>query len=348
MKGLILAAGRGSRLLPISANRPKPALPVAGVPILARAVQALRDAGVGQIAVVTSAASEADLRDVTQDSGPLTFIRQDEALGTGHAVLAARAFLGDSPAVLYLGDNLFEDSLKPLLDALPGAQAVIGVKRVRNPQAYGVAVVEGGLLVRLEEKPRRPPSDLAACGVFAFQPQLLDHVAELLPSERGEIEFPQALTRLLERGGQVRVVEFSGFWSDAGTPADLLTANAHYLSRLVGRVSAPVHDTRITEAGGPVVIESGAAVRGSDLIGPLWIGPHARVHNARLGPFVSVGAHARIEGATLGNVLVDEFTRILSPGGPITRAIIGRHALVTAPTDTGPQLVIGDGSIMRC
>jgi glucose-1-phosphate thymidylyltransferase len=97
-----------------------------------------------------------------------------------------------------------------------------------------------------------------------------------------------------------------------------------------------------------VVIESGAAVRGSDLIGPLWIGPHARVHNARLGPFVSVGAHARIEGATLGNVLVDEFTRILSPGGPITRAIIGRHALVTAPTDTGPQLVIGDGSIMRC
>ncbi|WP_309570164.1 sugar phosphate nucleotidyltransferase, partial [Deinococcus sp.] len=195
MNGLILAAGRGSRLLPVSATRPKHAVPVAGVPIIARAVQALRQAGIERIGLVVSPASEQDLRDATQELGHIQFITQGDALGTGHAVLAAREFLGNRPTLLYLGDNLFQNSLRPLYEALEaGADAVIGVKRVPNPQAYGVAVVEDGRLLRLVEKPVHPESDLAACGVFAFRPELMDDVAALLPSERGELEFPQAIT----------------------------------------------------------------------------------------------------------------------------------------------------------
>ena len=106
MKGVILAAGRGSRLFPVSAGRPKHALPIAGVPIIARAVRAVREAGVKEVAVVTSPSNEAALREATRDEGPLTFLRQEEPRGTGDAVLAARAFLEGSPALLYLGDRV--------------------------------------------------------------------------------------------------------------------------------------------------------------------------------------------------------------------------------------------------
>ncbi|THF87990.1 nucleotidyl transferase [Deinococcus sp. KSM4-11] len=345
MNGLILAAGRGSRLLPVSATRPKHAVPVAGVPIIARAVQALRRAGVARIGVVVSPGSEPDLRDATQELGPLQFIVQREPLGTGHAVLAAREFLAQQPALLYLGDNLFQDSLKPLRAALEdGADAVIGVKRVPNPQAYGVAIVENGRLLRLVEKPVEPESDLAACGVFAFRPELLEDVAALLPSERGELEFPQAITALAARGGVVRAVEFQGFWSDAGTPADLLVANTHFLGEQTGRVEGRVLSSDLR---GLIVIEPGASVQDSELTGPLWIGPHASIRGSVLGPNVSVGAHARIHGATVQDSLIDEFARILHPERPLTRAIVGRHATVTAPGVGDLHLVIGDRSIAQ-
>lgn len=344
MKGLILAAGRGSRLLPISATRPKHVVPVAGVPIIARAVQALRDAGACDVGIVTSPGSETDLRDATQHSGHLTFIQQREALGTGHAVLTARAFLEGHPALLYLGDNLFQDSLQPMRDALDGADAVIGVKRVPNPQAYGVAVVQGGHLTALVEKPKHPPSDLAACGLFAFQPTVLDVVADLPPSERGEIEFPQALTHLVERGGLVRAVPFPGFWTDAGTPADLLVANTHFLTQLTPRDEGRVRSSTVN---GPVVIEAGASVQDSELIGPVWIGPHASVRGSTIGPNVSIGAHARVHGATLRDSLIDDFTRILHPDRPLRDVVAGRHATITSPTADEPQLVIGDRSVVR-
>ncbi|ACO46917.1 sugar phosphate nucleotidyltransferase [Deinococcus deserti] len=344
MKGLILAAGRGSRLLPISATRPKHALPIAGVPIIRRAVRALHEAGIHDIGIVTSRSSETDLRDATQGSGHLTFILQPEALGTGDAVLCARDFLEEQPTLLYLGDNLFENSLRPVALGLPGTDAVIGVKQVTNPQAYGVAVVDKGQLRRLVEKPRQPESNLAACGVFAFQPQLMDHLAELAPSERGEIEFPQALTSVLAAGGRVRAVEFKGFWSDAGAPADLLTANAHFLSRLPSRVDGRVQGTTVS---GTVVIEAGAVVEDCTLRGPVWIGPHATVRGSTLGPHVSVGPHARISGATVSASLIDEFAHILHPSRPLRNAVVGRHAVISAPSDAGLQLVIGDRSVVR-
>lgn len=344
MKGVILAAGRGSRLLPVSAGRPKHAVPIAGVPIIARAVRALRAAGVEEVAVVTSPASEAQLRTATRGEGPLTFLRQEEPLGTGHAVLAARGFLEGGPALLYLGDNLFADALTPLTQALHGADAALGVKQVPDPSAYGVATVQEGLLTGLDEKPRQPSSDLAACGVFAFRPQVLDEVAQLGPSERGEIEFPQALLRVIAGGGRVRAVPFAGFWSDAGTPGDLLTASAHFLTGLSPRVDGTVSGSMLH---GPVVVEEGAAVEDSTLIGPVLIGAGASVRGCTLGPNVSIGPGAQVERAAMSDTLIDEHATVLWPTRPLVRMVIGRHATVTAPSDAGLQVVVGDYSVLR-
>jgi len=344
MRGVILAAGRGSRLLPVSAGRPKHAVSIAGVPIIARAVRALRAAGVEEIAVVTSPTSETDLRAATREEGPLTFLRQEEPRGTGHALLTAREFLAGGPALLYLGDNLFADALGPLVRALEGADAALGVKQVPDPSAYGVAVVQGDWLTRLDEKPRRPASDLAACGVFALHGHVLDEVERLEVSERGEIEFPQALLRVIKAGGRVRAVSLSGFWSDAGTPTDLLTASAHFLACLPPRVEGDVTGSHLS---GAVVVEPGAVVEDSTLTGPVWIGPGARVSGSCLGPNVSVGPHARVERAVLSDTLIDEHASVLSPSRPLTHAVIGRRATVTAPTQQGLQLAVGDHSVLR-
>ncbi|EYB68642.1 nucleotidyl transferase [Deinococcus phoenicis] len=319
-------------------------MPIAGVPIIARAVRALRAAGAGEVAVVTSPASEAALRAATRGEGPLTFLRQEEPRGTGHAVLAARAFLEGGPGLLYLGDNLFADSLRPLVDALDGADAALGVKRVPDPSAYGVAVVQEGWLTRLDEKPRRPQSDLAACGVFAFHPHVLEEVAQLEPSVRGEIEFPQALLRVVAAGGRVRAVPFAGFWSDAGTPADLLTASAHFLAGLPSRVDGDVRESHLS---GPVVVEAGATVQDCTLTGPVLVGAGASVRGSTLGPNVSIGPHAQVEGAVLSDTLIDEHAAVCRPTRPLRRAVIGRYATVAAPTDLGLQIVVGDHSVLR-
>lgn len=344
MKGVILAAGRGSRLFPVSAGRPKHTVPIAGVPIIARAVRALRDAGVEEVAVVASPSSEAALREATRDEGPLTFLRQEEPRGTGHAVLAARAFLEGNPALLYLGDNLFADTLTPLTEALQDADAALGVKRVPDPGAYGVAAVQNNLLTGLDEKPAHPTSNLAACGVFAFHPHVLEEVARLEPSVRGEIEFPQALLRVIAAGGRVRAVPFGGFWSDAGTPADLLTASAHFLGNLVPRVDGEV---RRSSLSGPVVIEAGAIVEDSTLVGPVLVGAGASVRASTLGPNVSIGPQARIEGAAVSDTLIDEAATVHAPTRPLVRTVVGRWATVTAPSPSGLQIVVGDHSVVR-
>ncbi|WP_199776941.1 sugar phosphate nucleotidyltransferase [Deinococcus sp. NW-56] len=344
MKAVILAAGRGRRLLPLSAGRPKPALPIAGVSLLARGVRALRAAGVGEIAVVTSPAHETELREATRQEGPLTFLHQHEPRGTGHAALTARDFFAGEAGVVYLGDNLFADPLGPLLSALDGADAVLAVKQVPDPRAYGVATVREGWLTGLHEKPAEPLSDLAACGVFAFQPHVLDEVARLPASERGEIEFPQALARVVAGGGRVRAVPLGGYWADAGTPHDLLTAGAHVLAGLSPRVDGEVEGSTLS---GTVVVEAGAEVHGSHVTGPVWIGPGARVRGCVLGPNVSVGPDAVLEGATLRDSLIDEGARVLHPSRPLAHAVIGRRATVTAPTGDGVQLALGDYSVLR-
>ena len=149
---------------------------------------------------------------------------------------------------------------------------------------------------------------------------------------------------MIRAGGRVRAVAFAGFWSDAGTPRDLLTASAHFLAALPPRVDGDVSGSQLS---GAVVVEPGATVRGCTLTGPVWIGPGARVTDSVLGPNVSVGPHARVEGATLSDALIDEHATVRSPSRPLVRAVVGRWATVTAPTEAGLQVAVGDYSVLR-
>src|SRR5680860_1244570 len=178
LKGLILSGGAGTRLRPITHTSAKQLVPVANKPVLFYGIEALVEAGVTEIGIVIAPETGDEIRaaagDGSQVGAAITYIVQDEPAGLAHAVLTAEQFIGGSPFVMYLGDNLLADGLRGLVAAFRESEpdALILLTPVDEPQHYGVAELDGDHVVRLVEKPKDPPSNLALVGVYLFQPAI--------------------------------------------------------------------------------------------------------------------------------------------------------------------------------
>ena len=341
MKGLILAAGRGTRLRPLTHTRPKPVIRVAGRPIIHYAVENLREAGVAEIGVVVSPETEKDIREALSGY-PVRYILQEEPQGLAHAVAVAGDFLKESPFVLYLGDNLFQRGIRPYLEAFrEGVSAVLALVRVENPRQFGVAVLEGERIVRLLEKPKDPPSDLAVAGVYVFTPEVLEVIRDLKPSARGEYEITDAIQGLIDRGRRVVGVEVEGWWKDTGRPEDLLDANRLLLEELAPKVEGEVEESALT---GRVVVEKGARVVRSTVIGPAFIGEGAVVEGAYVGPFTSLGPGARVVRSEVEYSILEDHAVVENVGLRLQESLLGVGARVQSRNGLprAHRLVLGD------
>lgn len=345
MKGLILAAGRGTRLRPLTHTRPKPVIRVAGRPILHYGVENLLGAGIQEIGIVVSPETHKDVAESLKGFPKptrFTYILQEEPQGLAHAVGVARAWLGESPFVLYLGDNLFQRGIQAFLDPFTrGVSAVIALAEVENPRQFGVAVVEGERIRKLLEKPQDPPSNLAVAGVYVFTPEVHEAIATLRPSARGEYEITDAIQGLIDRGKTVLGVRTEGWWKDTGRPEDLLDANRLLLEELEPRLEGEVSESRVV---GRVVVEKGATVRHSTLIGPVHVAEGARVEEAYLGPFTSVGPHAVVRKAEVEYAILEDEARVEEVPVRLQESILGVGAEVRGKNGL-PQthrLILGD------
>src|SRR5215212_6878306 len=201
LKGLILSGGAGTRLPPITHTSAKQLVPVANKPVLFYGIEALVEAGVTEIAIIVSPQTGDEIRAATGDGSrfgaEVTFVTQDEPLGLAHAMLTAEDFLGDSPFVMYLGDNLLRDGISDLAEQFRDTdpEALILLTRVPDPSHYGVAELSEDRVVRLVEKPIEPPSDLALVGVYMFKPLVFDAARAVEPSARGELEITDTIQR---------------------------------------------------------------------------------------------------------------------------------------------------------
>lgn len=350
MKGLILAGGRGTRLRPLTHTRAKQLVPIANKANIDYVVEDIVRAGLTDIGVIispeTGAEVSAHLGDGSRFGCQFTFILQDQPAGIAHAVKTARAFLGDEPFVLYLGDNLLDGGINHMLEVFnEGAiEACILLTKVSNPSSFGVALKDQtGRITRLVEKPKEFISDLALVGVYLFSPKIHEVIATLKPSARGELEITEAIQGLLERGVTVHAEEVRGYWKDTGNAKDLLDANRLVLSRLRYDVQGTVEDSEIV---GEVQITRGATVRRSRIRGPVSIASGAVVEDSYVGPYTSIGSSAVIRHAELEYSILMNGAHLEGIKRRVDSSILGEDAQVQgeAARRNTVQFVLGDCS----
>ncbi|MBC8066350.1 MAG: NTP transferase domain-containing protein [Chlorobia bacterium] len=262
MKGVILAAGKGTRLYPITRHIAKPLLPIANRPTLHYAFDRLREVGIEDICLVVGE-NEAQMMDALGDGSSLgirlTYVRQAEPKGLAHAVSFAKEFVGSDSFCLYLGDAMYSDSLAPFARRYEesGCANLNLVKWVPDPSRFGVANLDGERIVKLVEKPSVPESNYAMAGLYFFGPQIWSVLPGLQPSERGEFEITDAIQTLINQGQTVLAGVYEGAWFDTGTLDSFLETTAH----LIGEDQLVAEDAHVLGGvGHSVVIGAGAHV----------------------------------------------------------------------------------------
>ncbi len=329
MKGLILSGGKGTRLYPLTYTRAKQLIPVANKPVLFRVIEAIRDAGITEIGIVVGDTAE-EVKTAVGRGGrwgiQVTYIYQDQPLGLAHAVKVSQDFLEDDPFVMFLGDNVIQGGITDLVRQFQESDwnAQIVLTRVDHPEQYGVAELnEEGQIVRLIEKPKDPPSDLALVGIYMFDHHIHQAVAEIKPSWRGELEITDAIQWLVDHGYKVYPYVHRGWWIDTGRPGDILEANSLVLEELEPVVEGYVD--RDSEVDSRVTVEKGAEIINSVIRGPTIIGRRSRIVNSYIGPFTSIYHDVVIENSEIERSIVLEHSIIRDIPARIQDSLIGRN-----------------------
>jgi len=306
VKAVVLAAGEGVRLQPLTFTRPKHMISVGGKPILEHCLDAVKACGINHVIIVVHYMADV----IRQHFGSgekfgleIEYFEQPSVLGTGNAVSVVEPFIEDDFVLVY-GDLLFTpEALKKVLN-LHGAKkpaATLAVVPVERPEDYGVLEIErDGLVKRIIEKPAREeaPSNMANAGIYTFSTEIFSKIRKIKASSRGEWEITDAIQLLIKEGGSVFAVEIPrADWFDIGRPWDLLEANRWVLNRMehkiLGFVETGAHIT------GPVTVAETAHVRsGAYIEGPAYIGEHSDIGpNCYIRPCTSIGRKVRIGNA---------------------------------------------------
>lgn len=333
MKGLILSGGKGTRLYPITFNRAKQLVPVANKPVLFRVIEAIKEAGIDDIGIVIGDTGE-EIKNAVGNGKRwdvrITYIAQDAPLGLAHAVKISHDFLGDDRFVMFLGDNVIQGGISNLIRQFASSDwnSQVVLTQVDHPEHYGVAELdEQGRILRLVEKPRNPPSNLALVGVYMFDNNVFQAVNSIKPSWRGELEITDAIQWLVENGCAVHPYIHRGWWIDTGKPIDMLEANNRVLAELTHKVEGYIdRDSKVDHL---VTIERGAEIINSVVRGPAIIGEDARLINSYIGPFTSIYHNTIVDNSEIEHSIVLDHSRIVNVPSRIEDSIIGRDVEVT-------------------
>jgi glucose-1-phosphate thymidylyltransferase len=350
LKGLILAGGAGTRLRPLTYSSAKQLVPVANKPVLFYGIEAMRDAGIEDITIVISPGMPG--KDIEERAGDgsrwgikIGYVVQAEALGLAHAVLTGEEAIGDSPFVVYLGDNLLRDGIQAMVEQFKENRpdALILLQHVADPRAFGVAELEGEKVVRLTEKPPEPKSDLALVGVYMFQPGVFDVCRSLQPSARGEYEITEAIQTLIDQGKRVEPHIVTGWWKDTGKWEDMLDANRLLLEAIDPYVDGELIDSKLE---GRIAVGPGARLERCHVRGPAAIGSRAVLTDAYIGPYSAVGDGCEVRHAEIEHSILLENSKITDLDHRLEGSLIGRNVTIgrSSSKPRAYRFLVGDNS----
>jgi len=356
MKALILSGGKGTRLRPLTYTGAKQLVPVANKPILWYGIESLVAAGITEIGIIVSPETGPEIEEKTGEGdrfgASITYIPQESPDGLAHAVKIAQPFLGDSPFVMYLGDNLIQDSLGAFVDEFKQqpSGATIMLKQVLNPTAFGVAEVDAeGSVIRLVEKPKNPPSNLALVGVYLFSADIHQAISEIKPSPRGELEITDAIQQLLNNKKPVDAKELSGWWLDTGKKDDLLEANRIILDEYISHPQVLGDVDEQSTISGRVVVGKGSVLKNCTVRGPVVIGENCVLENCFVGSYTSIADESKLSDIEIDHSVVLKGAKIFDIQRRIVDSLIGERATLTV-TEHRPKalrFMVGDDSTVE-
>ncbi len=354
MKGLVLSGGTGSRLRPLTHTSAKQLIPIANKPILFYVLEDIKNAGIEEVGIIVGHTKDeviAAVGDGSKFGLKVTYIEQEAPLGLAHAVKISEDYLGDEPFVMYLGDNILKNGIKDHVETFKKGtcDALISLCRVKHPERFGVAEMEGNRIVRLVEKPKHPKSDLALVGIYFFTKPIFEAVKRIKPSKRNELEITDAIQELINMNYKVEAKIVEGWWKDTGRPEDVLEANQLILSDLKSYDYSTKEENVLIQ--GQVAIGKNTVIkRNTKIRGPVIIGESCEIGpNTYIGPYTSIGDNTIIKNGEIefsiiiGDVYIDCGKRIIE-------SLIGKGSKITSSSDNIPpacKLILGDNSFIN-
>ena len=353
LKAIIAAGGKGTRLRPLTFTANKHLLPIANRPLLLYPLEHIRSLGIKEIGIVVNDGLEAIenlLGDGSQWGVHLTYIHQPEPLGVGHVVKVSEKFIGKSPFVYILGDNIFTEGIKDAYDRFmkDKPDALLTIIEHEENFRLGVPFFEDGKLVKVVEKPKKPPNKYGVPGLYFFSHKVFESFSgkdPIKPSSRGEYEISDLYNYLLSHGYRVEIVEIKGKWLDPGKFDDSLEANRlmlelHCTNEVKGKVDK---DSKLI---GRVEIGKGSEVTNSQIVGPVTIGENAHIHECYIGPYTSIADRCKLSNSAIEYSIVMEGADIIDTPNRIEASMIGKDATVHGTRSANPayKLTVSDMS----
>lgn len=289
MKGLILAGGTGSRIKPFSLHTAKQLLPILNKPVLFHNIDLLLAGGIYDIGLVVGPMKDHVIKAITNSIynklANIHFIDQPDPKGLAHAVFTSQSFLKDDDFVMILGDNFFTIHTNDLLNTFykQSADTLVALTQVKEPERYGIAVMENNEIVSVMEKPKLSPSNWALAGLYIFKSTIHKIIENLQPSYRNEYEITDAIQELIKKRKTVIPYFLKGYWRDIGTIKDLFETNIDLLQNTNPENSQFSYlEKNFTKIHSPVLIDKTAVILDS-VIGPnVIIGPGTNVINSKI------------------------------------------------------------------
>ena len=310
MKGIILHGGHGTRLRPLTHTGPKQLLPIANKPMSEYCLESLKNAGITDIAIIVGGIGSNKVQEYYGDGKnfgvKLSYIEQDSPKGIAHAVRLCKDFVENKKFVVFLGDNIIQKSINEYAKDFENSDSAASILlcKVNNPTQFGIVEIKDAKIIKLIEKPKNPPTNLAVTGIYFLTPLIFDHIDKLKPSWRNELEIIDALQMLLDSGKKISYNMITDFWKDTGTPEDILQANQTILENIKPYFYGKKEEGVIIN-GNVMIGEDTIIKKGSKIEGPVIIGKNCLISNdAFIGPNTSIGNNSNLSHCSVENSII--------------------------------------------
>ena len=348
MKGIILHGGHGTRLRPLTHTGPKQLLPIANKPMSQYCVESLRDAGIKEIAIIIGGVGANKVKEFYGEGDKFnvkfTYIEQDAPRGIAHAINLCKDFVGDEKFVVFLGDNILKGSISPYVKEFEksDSEASILLCEVDNPTAFGIADMKDGAIIKIMEKPKNPPTNLAVIGIYLLTPTIFDIIRRLKPSWRNELEITDSLQMLLEENYKITYHTVTENWKDTGTPADIIHANRMILDDMKSYFLGE-KDPK-SSISGNVLVGKNTKIKNSHITGPVIIGENCTIEDAAIEANTSIGDNVKINNCNIGESIVMANCTINCPV-KIRQSIIAFNSTIVKENHNDDKVfLLGEGT----